>query len=79
MPTQTAGDVGQNRHSVLELDGERRAREYLADGSVDFECFFLHRLGGTGRRGRPPFGVMDAAAAGYDATAFVNLMMLLSP
>src|SRR6185312_7562610 len=40
---QASGDVRQDRHAVLEFHRERRARENLAYGAVDFESFLFGR------------------------------------
>ena len=46
MTAQAAGDVRQDRVAILELDGERRAGEYLFYGAEDFERSLFRGLGG---------------------------------
>lgn len=71
MATQAAGDVGQDRLAVLELDGEGRARKDLLDGPEQLQRGLFRDL-----RDRRP-GTMMGAARGYFCLALKSRMTLV--
>jgi len=68
---EAAGDVGQDRLAVLQLDRERRTRKDLLDRAEQLERRFLRRLLGRARARCAAVValILVVVSAGYDATA----------